>query len=350
MRLVRNVKALSNLVLVLLLVISFLLGATLSYIYTLGFYASSEYMLPSQNTVALQSVNFLTENATFFTVTIFNPTFSPSAVNVQKIEVVTEDGKVHGTFTPGLPLSLEVGGLRVLQSFWNWGNYTGQSVLINVRAENGLGSNLLASTPSMNLSILSVDFDPSVTAHNFTITVQNSGSPIAVNVTRVLVNGFESLTDPSLSKPLGLSNATDATPVTLIVGHSWVDFQGQSVTISVETLQGYTAYRTVTGPIVTSAISLNAIFDVMNTNQFNVTVLNAFSGATLDVNEVTVSVGGNITRIQNWTAYPSTKLEPFIQTTIVCIFDWNGYRNQSVIVTVGTVQGFQVFKQFTIPA
>lgn len=350
MRLVRNVKALSNLGLVLLLIISFLLGATLSYIYTLGFYASNEYRLPSQNTVALQSVNFFTQNATFFNVTIFNPTFSPSAVTVQKIEVVTEDGKVHSTSTPLLPLSLEVGASRTLQCFWNWGNYSGQSVLVNVRAQDGLGSNLQASTQSMNLSILSIDFDPSVTAHNFTITVQNSGSPIPVDITRVLVNGFESLTDPSLSKPFGLTNAANATPITLTVGHDWIDFQGQSVTVSVETLQGYTAYKTVTGPIVTSGISLNAIFDVANTNQFNVTVLNAFSGATLDANEVTVSVGGNITRIQNWTPYPSTKLEPFIQTAIVCIWDWSGYRSQDVTVTVGTVQGFQVSKQFTIPA
>lgn len=119
MRLARNVKGLSNLGLVLLLIFSFLLGATLSYIFTLGFYASNEYRVPNRNTVVLQSVDFFTENATFFNATVFNPTFSPSAVTVQKIEVVTPDNKVHSTLTPFLPLSLTVGASKTLQCFWN---------------------------------------------------------------------------------------------------------------------------------------------------------------------------------------------------------------------------------------
>lgn len=350
MRLARNVKGLSNLGLVLLLIFSFLLGATLSYIFTLGFYASNEYRVPNRNTVVLQSVDFFTENATFFNATVFNPTFSPSAVTVQKIEVVTPDNKVHSTLTPFLPLSLTVGASKTLQCFWNWGNYTGQSVRVDVLAVDGLGSNLEAGTPSMNLSILSVNFHPSVTAHNFTVSIRNSGSRIPVDVKSILVNGFESLTDPSLSQPLALTNATDAAPVNLTVRRDWVDFQGQSVTVSVETLQGYTAYKTVTPPAVTSAISINAIFNVTNTNQFNVAIFNAFSGATLDVNEVTVSIGGNITVIQNWTAYPSAKLEPLKRISIVCNWDWSSYRGQSVVVTVGTVQGFQMAKQVTTPS
>jgi hypothetical protein len=350
MRLARNAKGLSNLGLVLLLVISFLLGATLSYIYTLGFYAGNEYRVPNRNTVALQSVDFFNENATFFNATIFNPTFSPSVVTVQRIEVVTADGKVHSTVTPFLPLSLEVGASKTLQCFWNWGNYTGQSVTVNVLAENGLGSNLAVATPSMNLTVLSVNFFPSVTAHNFTVSIRNSGSRIPVDVKSILVNGFESLTDPSLSQPFALTNATNAAPVNLTIRHDWVDFQGQRVTVSVETVQGYAAYKTVTAPAVTSAISMNAIFNATNTSQFNVTVLNAFSGATLHVNEVTISVGGNITVIQNWTANPSTKLEQFVQTTIICTLDWNSYRGQSVVVTVGTIQGFQMAKQVTVPS
>jgi hypothetical protein len=352
MRLARNVKGLSRLGLVLLLVISFLLGAILSYVFTLGFYASNEYRIPSQNTVALQSVNFFTENATFFNATVFNPTFSPSNVTVQRIEVITADGKVHSTVTPYLPLSLNVGASRTLQCFWDWGNYTGQSVYVNVIPQNGLGSNLKAVTPSMNLTIMSVNFLPSVTAHNFTVSIRNAGSPIPLDVNNILVNGFESLTIPSLTQPLALSNATDALPVNLTISHDWVDLQGQSVTISAETVQGFTAYKTITAPSVTSVISINAIFNASNTNQFNVTLLNAFSDAILEVNEVTASVGGNITVIApaNWTAYPSTKLELHAPTTIVCIWDWNSYRGQSVVVTVGTVQGFQMAKQVSLPS
>ncbi len=352
MRLARNVKGLSRLGLVLLLVISFLLGAILSYVYTLGFYAGNEYKIPAQNTVALQSVNFFTENATFFNATVFNPTFSPSNVTVQKIEVITADGKVHSTVTPYLPLSLQIGASRTLQCFWDWGNYTGQSVSVNAIPQNGLGSNLQAVTPSMNLSIMSVNFFPSITAHNFTTSIRNSGSPIPLDVNRILVNGFESLTVPALTQPLAVSNATDAVPVNLTISHDWVDLQGQSVTVSVETVQGYTAYKTITAPSVTSAISINAIFNASNTNQFNVTLLNAFSGAVLDVNEVTASVGGNITVIPpaNWTASPSTKLELHVPTIIVCTWDWSGFRGQSVVVNVGTVQGFQMAKPVTLPS
>jgi len=352
MPLAQNVKGISKLAMILLLLISFLLGTILSYIWTMGFYASPEFHLPSQTNLTIENVRFPAEDATFFDVTMLNPSYSPSNATIERIKVSTSDDKTHNIAltSPTLPLTLAPGKIQTIRSFWNWANYTGQTVDVYAVIAQGSGPAFQVKTAFMNFSITSVNLDPSVSANYFNITIQNAGSPTFVNISKILVNGAEVLTEPALTEPYGLSNASGVTPVTFMLKRNWVDLQAQDVTVAVQTLQGYTAYKTVRGPPRVVLEILNAYFNAsVSLNHFNLTVLNAgISPTDLDISEVTVFVAGNITRIQNWTAYVgdqvTSKLERYTVTIIKCPWDWSGYRNQDVTITVATVQGFQVAK------
>lgn len=78
MRLIHDIKGISKLVLILLRLIDFVLGALLSYIWTMGGYAPPEFHLPSQANVTIEKVELDVQNARFFNVTALNPSYSPS--------------------------------------------------------------------------------------------------------------------------------------------------------------------------------------------------------------------------------------------------------------------------------
>jgi len=344
LRLAQRVGGISKLVWIILVLIFFVLGATFSYIFTMGFYAPSEFNNPRQPSVAVEDVSFFAQNATFFNVTLLNPSYSPSNVTIDKIKVETPDGKLHDTITPLLPVTLERGNSETLQSFWNWGNYTGQTVTVHAAVKTGLGSNLQAITPSMNLQVVSVDLDLSESIKRFNITVQNAGSSTPVDITQILVNGIK-VNETDVALPYALSNASDSLPKTFQLGFNWIDLQSESVAVTVQTYQGYAVYKTVTAPGKVLLQILDVNFDeTVGFDRFNLTVLNApTSSATLNISEVELFAEGDVIRIQNWTTSTGTpRLVPNFPVVIVCPVNWFSYRGKAVTITVVTVQGFQI--------
>jgi len=134
---------------------------------------------------------------------------------------------------------------------------------------------------------------------------------------------------------------------------NWTDLQGKTVTIVVQTLQGYAAYKTVTAPspvvLTISSVAFNA---TISTQQFNATIKNAESSpAKVDITKVTIHIE-NVTAEVTFVATPSPPiLQPSSEVLLTCTWDWSSYqgRNLTVSVTVYTLQGFKVSKNVTIP-
>ncbi len=129
MNLTQNLKGLSKLALLLLFVISFLLGAILSYVWTMGFYSPIEFSLPNQPSLTIENVQFYPEQPTLFNMTVLNPSYSPSDAKIEQINVHTTDGKFHSvaSTSPTLSsLSIAPGKSETITSYWNWANYTDQ--------------------------------------------------------------------------------------------------------------------------------------------------------------------------------------------------------------------------------
>jgi hypothetical protein len=348
-RLAKNVHAISRLVFILSLVIAFLIGALLSYIFTMGFYAPNEFNLPSKASLTIERVQFFSQSTDFFNVTVLNPSYSPSDATVEQIKVATNDGIIHlaNSTLPALPQVVASGKTQTFKSFWNWANYTGQTVDVILIIDQGSGPAVEAETGFMNLTITSIAFEPSVTVTRFNVTVASMSSPISVDINRILINGQAYNTTPTLPYMLKSNGSS-----TFTLYRNWTDVQGKPVSIAVQTEQGYAAYKTAIAPQVTLNVSNIRFYNTTATDFFfNVTVRNsAYPSARVNISLLTVyAEGQNITITDVAPSLsPSLDLEPLTPLVLQCRWDWTAYKNENATITIYTVQGFKASAETTV--
>ncbi|MGD8506458.1 MAG: hypothetical protein PVF15_07330 [Candidatus Bathyarchaeota archaeon] len=246
MHLFHSVRGISKLIFLISLLIALIVGATLSYVWTMGFYASEEYQLPENPALSIElPVDFSAQNATFFEIVILNPSYSSSSADIDQILVLTEDGALHNVeVSPSLPLSLEVGGSETFRGIWNWANFTGQTAKVIVFVTGGSGPTAEATLPYVGLTV-EAHFNSAISTQQFNLSVQNAEtSATHVDITKLTINS-ETITsqnttingDP-VSFPYFLNSSQS---VTFTVAWNWTSYQGQSVTVAAETSQGYIA-------------------------------------------------------------------------------------------------------------
>jgi hypothetical protein len=211
----------------------------------------------------------------------------------------------------------------------------------------GSGASAKANTAFMNFSIIDVNLDPSISVNNLNITVQNTGSSTAVNINNIRVNGASVSTVPDLTSPYTLTNATDAPPVQFTVMKNWTDLQGETVSIEVQTSQGYRAFKKVNAPPPTVLRITDVDFNVNYTGRFNVTVQNAESSPQkfVDISEIKL-LTETVTIVPN--ASLPQKLQWNSSVTLTCLWNWSSYEGKNVTIVVLTQQGFTVRDSITI--
>jgi hypothetical protein len=350
MRLIHNVKGVSKLILILLLLVSFIIGALLSYIWSLGYYAPWEINLPSKSNITIENVEFDAGNATFFNVTILNPSYSPSNVKIEQFLMSTGNGILISAdaTVPLLPYELTSGSSQTFQVYLNWGNYTEQTVNVIALVSDGCGATFQVKIPSSaNLTITSVNFYPEVSVNSFNVTVTSTQSKVPFDIETIKVNGTEVTTvTPALPHRLWPNVS-----LTFKLEYNWIDLQGKTVTIELYTQQGYAAYKTVTAPSVVLNIT-SLVFNTTDTSHFNVTIHNdATSAATVDINQVMVNILGEDVNITEVSPTLPQSLQPGSDVLLTCSWDWSSYQGQSatVTVTVQTMQGFVMSGEAAIP-
>ncbi len=347
-----NVKGITRLAVLILLVISFILGGMLSYVWTMGFYAPSEYNLPTKTNVSIEDVQFFLENSTYFDVTVLNPSYSPSKATIQEIKTETLDGISHDipSTSPLLPRDLEAGQLETFRSNWNWGNYTNQEMKVLVFVADGSGATFETRAAFMNLTIANVIFEPSITVTRLNITVETMNSPVKVDLDRISVNGLEA---PVLHPEVLPFTINPNESVTFTLDHDWTDLQNKTVTVTVDTRQGYTAVKTVLAPPPVSLIIEDVAFDnATSTQHFNATVFSQeFSPAAVNITYVTISVRNQTVTVTNITKDPSGLLQPDSLMLLTVFWNWTEYQGTSTNVTISvqTEQGFMATREVEIP-
>jgi hypothetical protein len=365
MQLTRDVTGISKIILVLLLLVSFIAGSLFSYVYTMGYYAPSEFRIPEKPVIAIQDVEFSSQDAHYFDVTILNPSYSSSDVSVTRIEARTTDDNIVHVITdtvPPIPFALQKGQSQTFRATWNWANYTGiklpyvdSPVEIRVFVEDGRGEIFETKKPLTSLVITEYEFDPSISVSHFNVTVENlESSETYVNITAFIINGELVPTD-KVTPALPYTLNPEDNPVQFHCFYNWTSLMGQSITLGVETKQGYIALRTLTPPdpvtldIPISQIVFNA---TISTQQFNMTVINCANSSTyVNIDRITVAVDQQApVNITQWTAYPSSILGTNESALIACTgWEWGTYTGQTVKITVYTTQGFIVSKETKIP-
>lgn len=351
MKLTQNLRGMSKLILVLLLIIFFFLGAFLSYVWTMGFYAPSEFNLPSQANLTIENVQFYPEQPSFFNMTVLNPSYSAADAKIEQINVHTSDGRSYAidTTLPELSsLSIAPGKFETIKSFWNWANYTGQEVDVYVILAKGSGPAVEVRTAFMNFTLTNIVFEPSITSTRFNITVESKGSPVSVDIDRITVNGAEvNNTTPALPYKLD-PNAT----ATFTLYRNWADMQNTAVTVAAETSQGYVALKAITAPEVKPVISNVVFFNMTTSFIFNITIQNsAVPPIKLDIDSIGVYVEGQNITITDGSVNPALPktLDPGSSLLLTCTWDWSPFAGKNTTITVYTAQGFKTSTETTIP-
>ena len=361
MKFIRNVKAISKLLLILLLLLATIIGAILSYLWVIGYYVSLERVYPEDVTVNIVDYAFDHQNTSFFNVTIQNPTSykSKDTANITQIGVSTEDGVLHDKIDTDPPLPYRFqhkGEVETFRCLWDWANYTGEIVKIIAFLADGSGPTFEIGTSLVKLGITDVRFNSTISVTHFNMTVQNSASSVThVNITEITV-AAETLRSENIepSLPQGLDPGSS---VTLKCSWNWTNYQNTSVTVAVRTLQGYGNHTIKVTPLPVTLEITKVDFDPANTTHFGITVRNnGVSPSYLNVTRITVTMENQT--VQEWTVENGTEVDPHIPHTLnknssenfLCPWNWTMHRDKNVTIVIYTSQDFTAQYSQVTPA
>ena len=351
MKFTRNGKAISKLLLILLLLMATIVGAILSYLWVLGYFVTLGIRVPEKTTVSITNATFNPQDTSHFNVTLLNPSYSPSDAYITQIVTSTEkEGKetLHPVVNvdPQLPHKLLKAKSATFKCVWNWANYTGENVKIIAFVEDGSGPTFEIETPLVDLKISDIRFNSTISVTHFNITVQNNAaSATHVNITGVSTER-ETISAGNISIPLPYTLDLNKS-VSFTCTWDWTNYQDKNITVAVYTAQGYVAYRTHLTPKPVNLTITNVLFNVTDTTRFNVTVRNSEDSPTyVNITGITVTVENRT--VQEWTVENGTEVEPNLPYPLnsssiqmfSCPWNWTDQRDKNVTVTVYTLQGF----------
>ena len=353
MKFTRDLKAISRLLLILLLLLATIVGAILSYIWVMGYFITLESVIPEKTTVSIANVTFFPQNTSYFFVTLLNPSYSPKEAHVT--EIVASTGKDIHNITevdPLLPYRLKKGEEETFECAWNWANYTGETVRIIAFVADGSGPTFETETPLVELMVTDIRFNSTLGVTHFNMTVHNSASSVThVNITEIEV-AEETLRSTDIVPSLPIRLDPDSS-VALKCNWNWSNYQNTSVSVAVRTLQGYVNYTAKVTPLPVTLEIVDVDFDPTNTTRFNVTVRNDEGSPThVDISTLTVTMeNGTVQEIDGTKVlpqiHPSTyPLNPNATETFKCPWNWIRYWGKNVTITVDTLQDFTI--QYTV--
>jgi len=360
----RNVKGISKLSMLILLLTSGIVGAVFSYMWTVGYYVDKEWRLPENVvTVTIMNVTFPSQNCTYFNVNVLNPSSSEAAANITNISMIAETNGNRTVYDiskasiePSIPYILERGKDVTFKCYRNWGEFANQTVYVGIHLKEGSGATEDYDTRPVKLEIIRTEFDTTVTIERFNMTVRNSAGSISpLNVSQIL---FDSDVIPSQN--ITIEDGNNTLPLQLQPGQNktftchWNLWKkgalGASHTVTVKTLQGYSAVsKTPSLPSVSLTIA-NVTFNASDTSGFNVTLSSSVDSLLLlTINRMTITNGtqtfDNITVIGG---FPRT-LAPNMSLTLQCLWNWEAFKGQEIKVTAYTTQGFYAYVYATLP-
>jgi hypothetical protein len=344
-KITKNIKAISRLLFILLLLLAIIVGAIFSYLITVGYYLNLEIKVPQNTTLSITDITFNPEDAETFNITILNPTYSPAKATITEISVVIQDNTVEtiSTTEPQLPTELQKGQEETFICQWNWEDSAGQDIKVIVLVEEGSGAAYELVISAVGLTVTTMGFDPADTSH-FNMTVRNlPESIIDLTFTKITITTDEGTvteiteTAPTLPQLL-LQDSFNTFEVTW----DWTDYRGRSVTVTAYTQEGYTATRTQSTPRPVLLSVTDISVDSSNTTYFNVTVTNS-EYSTIPANLTLVQLNfQDQTSLEVSTETPILPYELSIGQSVIlkCLWDWTDKQDTAIIVVVETAEGY----------
>lgn len=353
MKIARSIKAISRLLFVLLIILAMIIGSIFSYMIVVGYYLNIEINVPEVATLAITDVTFNPLNATAFTVTILNPSYSAGDANITEILTATEDNKLHTVTTtkPQLPLELKKGKQTTIQCSWKWGNFTDQTIKVMVLVEDGSGSTQTLETANVLMTFTPTFSGLDTSKFNLTLrNIENSESRVTLtNITVTTQDGTVfnmTLQNQTLPK---LFLAGDE--IEFVCLWDWTDYQDKPITITAYTAEGFTFYYAECLPAKSKFDITNIIFDTSDMTYFKIDVQIAEDQTLNSTNLTTVGIITSETRTALTILSPDVPydISPTEKVTFTVEWNWEGYSGQDIIIGVETEAYDYGYVNYTVP-
>lgn len=352
MRILSNKKAISTFLIIILMALSLVAGALISYMLVIAdFYWEAR---DTTNLVITEAV-FPNNDADHFYLTIMNPSHSPSDASVVSIYFTVEGNStvfsVTKTYPESLPITIEKGKSKTVRCDENWGKFAGKSITVSIVPESGSGASVSVKTDFVKLEV-EASVNPAISCKHFNVTVRNNAnSVISLRVKGIAINLYpvenvKSLPDEqNVTFPINLPKGGS---LQLKCIFNWEGFLNPK--IRVETVEGYIVETTVnTNASVLLSIT-NVSFNESKSDELSITVYNSrYSSTYVDILNVTLTYVNGTSPV-TYTINGSNTNPPFtpyyrlaINGTVTfqhCVWNWTNFRNQNVTVTIYTKQEF----------
>ncbi|MGQ9537974.1 MAG: hypothetical protein ACUVTE_00070 [Candidatus Bathycorpusculaceae bacterium] len=348
MRINANIKGLSTLTVILIVIVSAIIGGIISYAFTIAYYTK----IPEKTAIAVTGIYIDKENVQSFNVSILNPSYSPADATISRIAVslkgetqlydVTEmePSIADGLVVPvGASLNITCLKIRKDSSNITFGefvsNFAGKTIIVHVFSSDSSAANMESTLPLVKLDI-ATDFNPKISFKKFNITLTNAlNSEVNLTVKDILVPGVEiSGMDPDIRTQSKIIPRGES--VCFRFNGSWHGIV--KITLFVYTEQGYIFRKEVEMETVNAAIQ-NVTFDEDHTDHFNVTISNfAESANYINVTniECTLENGTKLTLDCG-----SAVIMPNSTRTFKFNWDWRTYRGRNITLVAYFSQEFQ---------
>lgn len=338
MRIQKEVRAVTTLLAVLLILASAIVGGFISYMFAV----SPFFAVPNHVSLDITGASFPVNHPDYFDITVLNPSFSPSGTNITSIylKIEGETGLFNVTDTvPGLPTPLDPGASTAIRCYCDWGSYAGRSIAVNVLPQNGTGVAFTVETDFVKLDA-DTYFNATESVTQFNVTVTNElKSVLNLTINNVVIDGTP-VSNLSIALPMVLDNGQT---VNFACFFDWQTYMRPLV--EVDTVEGYKAQAQKNVSSVIDVEVAGVTFNETNSSQVSVALSNSVNSVTpVDIANVTITYG-NITDVISGTlSNPPLpyRLDINNSTTLNCAWNWTdeSYRNLSVNVTAYTYQGF----------
>ena len=349
---VTNKKAVSTIILIILILCSAVFGAFLSYMWVMANF----YLEPKTVGLVITNVDFPVDHADYFYVTVMNPSHSPSGTNITEIYFTVEgDNKLYNvtnTSPESLPILLEKGTSKTIRCVpvpnENWGQFAGKTIAVHVSATNASGAEASAETKFVKLEV-ATSLNATVSCKQFNVTIRNNPQS-AINLTltnievdRVPIENASLLPDDqNVTFPMNLFNGTS---VSLRCLYNWETLTNP--TIRVETSEKYYAEASTNATASVLLLITDVVFNETKPDEMSISVSNSPDSSTpVDVSDIVLTysngtkydINGTLTNPQ---FAPYYRLDIGNTTTFNhCIWNWTNYRDQNVTITMNVKQGF----------
>jgi len=301
--------------------------------------------VPKNTTISVTDVNIDVQNAESFSLTVLNPTYSPTEATIKQIMIITQNDEIHNILSvnPQLPFDLGKGKDETVVCEWNWGEYIGENANIVVVVEDGSGAVYELEAVAVGLEINQSTFSGSDTEH-FKLYIENpEESEVDFQITKIVVtleNGTElDMRDTSPSLPTTVSKNSTST---INCAWDWGNYRDKDITITAYTSQGYQFSTERNTPKQSQILVTDVNFDITSLRTFDITVENSeysVEPATIVGIEVITDTETINVPVEAPQALPYN-IPIGDSVTMTCTWDWSTTRDQNIVITVETSEGF----------